>query len=81
MNNKIDIKLELDKIRSGLGKISMELDECKLSEIARYSVLVVDRARGLKDDGLISPTDYLYFIDRINGYIDDANKKCICKER
>lgn len=81
MNNKTDTKLELDKIKSGLGMISMKLDECNLSEIARYSVLVVDRARGLKDDGLISPTDYLYFIDRINGYIDDANKKCICKER
>lgn len=81
MNNKTDVKLELHKIRSGLGKISMELDECKLSEIARVSVLVVDRARGLKDDGLISPTDYLYFIDRINEYIDDANKKCVCQKK
>lgn len=78
MTNK---QSELDKIASGFGKISMKLDECKLSEIAKTTVIIVDRARALKENGLISPTDYLKIIDIINGYIDDADKKCICKER
>ena len=38
-------------------------------------------ARGLKENGLISPTEYLKIIDRINEYIDDADKKCICKKK
>jgi hypothetical protein len=76
-----NIKSELDNIASGFGKISMKLDACKLSEIAKTSIVIVDHARALKDDGLISPTDYLKIIDRANEYIDDADKKCVCNER
>lgn len=80
-NNKTDIRAELGKIESGFGMISMKLDECKLSEIARRSVMIIDRARALKENGLISPTDYLKIIDRTNEYIYTADKKCICNER
>ena len=81
MNNKTDVKFELGKIESRFGKISMELDTCKLSEIAKGSVMIVDHARALKENGLISPTDYLKIIDKVNEYIDDANIKCICKRK
>ncbi len=50
---------------------------CKLSEIAKGSVMIVGHARALKENGLISPTDYLKIIDRVNEYIDTANIKCI----
>ncbi len=80
-NNKTDVHTELGKIESRFGKISMKLDVCKLSEIAKGSVMIVDHARALKENGLISPTDYLKIIDRINEYIDVADKKCICNKR
>lgn len=38
-NNKIDVNLELGQIESRFGKISMKLDECKLSEIAKGYVI------------------------------------------
>ena len=80
-NHNVNVSLELDKISSGFGMISMKLDECKLSEIAKRTVIIVDHARALKENGLISPTDYLKIIDRVNGYIDDSDKKCICNNR
>lgn len=39
MNNRTDVKFELGQIESRFGKISMELDMCKLSEIAKGSVI------------------------------------------
>ena len=80
-NNKIDVHFELGKIESRFGKISMKLDECKLSEIAKGSVMITDHARALKENDLISLTDYLKIIDRVNEYIDVADKKCICNKR
>lgn len=80
-NNNIDIHVELGKIESRFGKISMKLDECNLTEIAKGSVLIIDHARALKENDLISPTDYIKIIDKVSTYINDADKKCICKKR
>ncbi len=55
-NNKIDVRIELDKIASRFGKISMKLDECDLPEIAKGYVMMIDHTRALKENGLISPT-------------------------
>lgn len=80
-NGKVDINLELWKIEFKFGKISSEIDRCELSEIAKDSVMIVDHARALKENGLIPPTKYLRIIDRINEHIDTADNKCICKKR
>ena len=81
MNNRTDVKFELGKIELRFGKISVEIDKCKLSEITKDSVIIVDHARALKENGLISPTDYLKIIDRVNENIDTANTKCVCKRK
>lgn len=80
-NDKVDINFELGKIESRFGKISMELDLCKLSNIAKGSVMIVDHGRALKENGLITPTDYLKIINRVNEYIEETDKKCVCKRK
>lgn len=73
-------QLELGKIELRFGKINIGIDRCELAEIAKDSVIIVDHGRALKENGLISPTDYLKIIDRINENIDIANRKCKCKK-
>ena len=81
MANNVNIDLELGKIELRFGKIAHEIDTCELSGIAKDSVIIVDHARALKENGLIPPTKYLNIIDRVNDNIDIANNKCICKKR
>lgn len=73
-------QFELGKIELRFGKIKIGIDRCVLAEIAKDSVIIVDHGRALKENGLISPTDYLKIIDRVNENIDIANRKCICKK-
>ena len=80
-NDKVDINFELGKIELRFGKIAHEIDVCELSGIAKDSVIIIDHARALKENSLISPTKYLKIIDRINENIDIANNKCVCKKR
>ena len=79
--NKVDINYELGKIELRLGKIAHEIDGCELSGIAKDSVMIIDHARALKENTLISPIEYLKIIDRVNENIDIANSKCICNKR
>ena len=79
--NKVDINFELGKIELRFGKIAHEIDICELSGIAKDSVIIVDHARALKENSLISPTNFLKIIDRVNENIDITNRKCICKKR
>ena len=79
--NKVDINFELGKIELRFGKIAHEIDGCELSGIAKDSVMIVDHARALKENGLIPPTTYLKIIDRVNENIDIAKNKCTCKKR
>lgn len=79
--NKVDINYELGKIELRLGKIAHEIDGCELSGIAKDSIMIIDNARALKENTLISPTEYLKIIDRVNENIDIANSKCICNKR
>lgn len=80
-NDKINVSFELGKIELRFGKMNVGIDRCNLSEIAKDSVIIVDSARSMKENGLISPTDYLKIIDRLNENIDTANTKCVCKKR
>ena len=80
-NNKVNINYELGKIELRFGKIAHEIDVCELSGITKDSVIIVDHARALKENSLISPTKYLKIIDRVNENIDITDKKCICKKR
>ena len=66
--NKVDINFELGKIELRFGKIAHGIDVCKLSGISKDSVIIIDRARALKENGLISPTNYLKIIDRVKRF-------------
>lgn len=72
---------ELEKIQCGLGMISMKSDECNLADVGRRSVILIDHARTLKDNSTITHEDYLKTINALKEYIENANKRCICKIR
>lgn len=84
MPNKLThdkVKSDLAKIESGFARISQKIDNCRLSEIPNDVVIIVDHARGLKDELLLSPAEHLKIIDRIDSYVKAANIRCDCKKR
>ena len=49
----------LNGIDLRFGKMKAIVDKCDLSKIAEDTLIIVDSARALKENALISPTEYL----------------------
>lgn len=71
----------LNRIDLRFGKMKAMVDKCDLSKIAEDTLIIVDGARALKENALISPIEHLKIIDRVRENIEIANRNCICKIR
>jgi hypothetical protein len=71
----------LNRIDLRFGKMKAMVDKCDLSKMAEDVLIIVDSARALKENALVSPTEYLKIIDRVRENIEIANRNCVCKIR